>query len=700
VKTVTDHPAGNTVTTITDEVGNVTNYIDGKGYETQFKYNQQNQLEKVIDPKLNETTYQYDGSGNLTKRINAKGHVTEYKYNGMNLLEKIIDPLNHTTSIEYDLNGNRKKLIAPSGDMIEYDYNELNQLTDVYVNGLKQWSYSYDENGNVETITDSQGRLKSYHYYDNGLLQQVVNGNHTISYGYAGNDFLSSINVAVGDSTFSLEFTPNKLNQLETLIRKDQTLSTQTLATFAYNSLGAIESVNRGNGTSTSKTFDQANRLETLTNKLTNGTELNSYTYHYDRNNNIENIVTNHGTISYQYDELNQLVRETLLDGTVINYEYDSVGNRTKKIVTKDGNSTTTSYSYNKANQLTEVNGQAYQYDVNGNLTNDGERTYIYDAFDQLIEVRNASGQWIAKFTYDDSGKRTSMTTADGTIYFHYHKDKVIYETDENNNIIAEYTWDQEGNPVSMTKNGQTYYYHLNGHGDVVALTDSNGNVVAEYEYDAWGNIISQTGPLASENPYRYAGYRYDEETDLYYLMARYYNPKHGNFLSLDPHPGVLDNPITQNGYTYANNNPVMYVDPDGNHPVLIALAGTLLRFAAPLIKSAIKKYGSKAINFVRDKIYNYAKKLFKSLTDRYRITSSSSAVVLILDKKNNNKRVFSLDYHDNIPLKKIGKKGKVKNIDVWHYHLNDDKVHYVFRWSIPNGYTLYETNYYYRLVW
>jgi YD repeat-containing protein len=175
--------------------------------------------------------------------------------------------------------------------------------------------------------------------------------------------------VAVGDSTFSLEFTPNELNQLETFIRKDQTLSTQTLATFAYNSLGAIESVNRGNGTSTSKTFDQANRLETLTNKLANGTELNSYTYHYDQNNNIETIVTNHGTISYQYDELNQLVRETLLDGTVINYEYDSVGNRTKKIVTKDGNSTTTSYSYNAANQLTEVNGQAYQYDDNGNLT-------------------------------------------------------------------------------------------------------------------------------------------------------------------------------------------------------------------------------------------------------------------------------------------------------------------------------------------
>jgi hypothetical protein len=54
------------------------------------------------------------------------------------------------------------------------------------------------------------------------------------------------------------------------------------------------------------------------------------------------------------------------------------------------------------------------------------------------------------------------MTTAIGTVYFHYHQDKVIYETDVNDHIIAEYTWDAEGHPVTMTKNGQTYYYHLN----------------------------------------------------------------------------------------------------------------------------------------------------------------------------------------------------------------------------------------------
>jgi len=118
-----------------------------------------------------------------------------------------------------------------------------------------------------------------------------------------------------------------------------------------------------------------------------------------------------------------------------------------------------------------------------------------------------------------------------------------------------------------MIKDGITYYYHLNAHGDVTSFTDTNGNVVAEYEYDAWGNILSQSGSMASMNPYRYAGYRYDEETGLYYLMARYYDAEIGRFIARDIIQGFRERPNSLNLYLYAENNPIIFIDPHGNTP-------------------------------------------------------------------------------------------------------------------------------------
>nr|WP_280525615.1 RHS repeat-associated core domain-containing protein [Kroppenstedtia eburnea] len=86
--------------------------------------------------------------------------------------------------------------------------------------------------------------------------------------------------------------------------------------------------------------------------------------------------------------------------------------------------------------------------------------------------------------------------------------------------------------------------------GDVTALTDSTGAVVASYEYDAFGNLLKETGTV--ENPYRYAGYLYDEVTGLYYLQSRYYNPETGRFLTRDSFEGFENEPLSLNRYTYS----------------------------------------------------------------------------------------------------------------------------------------------------
>jgi len=73
-------------------------------------------------------------------------------------------------------------------------------------------------------------------------------------------------------------------------------------------------------------------------------------------------------------------------------------------------------------------------------------------------------------------------------------------------------------------------------------------------EYDAFGNIIS--GELSS--PFMYCGEYRDDETGLYYLRARYYDPLIGRMISEDPARSGL------NWYVYCLGNPVRFIDPLG----------------------------------------------------------------------------------------------------------------------------------------
>lgn len=102
------------------------------------------------------------------------------------------------------------------------------------------------------------------------------------------------------------------------------------------------------------------------------------------------------------------------------------------------------------------------------------------------------------------------------------------------------------------------------------------GALVASYVYDAWGNqkVLTAAGALDTTttsigrlNPFRYRSCFYDEETGLYYLNARYYDPSVGRFLSADA-VSVLDAASTRvnglNLYAYCGGNPVMRADPSG----------------------------------------------------------------------------------------------------------------------------------------
>jgi RHS repeat-associated protein len=106
------------------------------------------------------------------------------------------------------------------------------------------------------------------------------------------------------------------------------------------------------------------------------------------------------------------------------------------------------------------------------------------------------------------------------------------------------------------------HYYHADGLGSTRLLTDESGNPTDTYDYDAFGNLLDQTG--STPNVYLFAGEQSDDALGLYYLRARYMDPRLGRFISSDPFPGSVYNPASLHKYTYAHNNPVNFTDPSG----------------------------------------------------------------------------------------------------------------------------------------
>ncbi|MFD2117640.1 RHS repeat-associated core domain-containing protein, partial [Paenibacillus yanchengensis] len=110
---------------------------------------------------------------------------------------------------------------------------------------------------------------------------------------------------------------------------------------------------------------------------------------------------------------------------------------------------------------------------------------------------------------------------------------------------------------------GEKGYYMVNGHGDVTGITDTEGKLINEYTYDIWGKPLEHSETI--EQSFRYSGEYWDEETNLQYLRARWYDPSIGRFINEDTYEGELNNPLSLNLYTYVENNPLRYVDPSGH---------------------------------------------------------------------------------------------------------------------------------------
>ena len=329
--------------------------------------------------------------------------------------------------------------------------------------------------------------------------------------------------------------------------------------------------------------------------------------YEYDAEERITKVIDSvDGETVYTYDALGQLLTETV-NGEVVNtMKYDNYGN----IVEKNGKD----YTYGNAtwkDLLTGFDGKVIEYDAQGNPVKYLGHTLTWEKGRQLKKFDNI------EYTYNANGIRTSKTvngikhtyTLDGT--------KILRETWEGSTLVPLY--DNEDSVCGILYNNVPYYFIKNLQGDVIAIVDKDAQTVARYSYDAWGvpeiKLDSSTCQIATINPFRYRGYYYDEEIGMYYLQSRYYDAGVGRFVNADVviNIGFVDSVLTNDIYTFCNNDPVNETDIDG------AIISAVLKVVGRMILYAAMNVG---IQYLADK--------FLSLIYRKKVKSDKSVYISV----------------------------------------------------------------------
>ncbi|MGI6183295.1 MAG: RHS repeat domain-containing protein, partial [Candidatus Fimadaptatus sp.] len=547
--------------------------------------------------------------------VNELGDPTEVKVGNQLLSRNVYSP---------DAERRLECVEFGNGGKISYTYDDFDRVTGIKYDDLDadvscRYGFLYGANGEISQIGDNN--LRTTLYYERDMSERIARIKQTTNTASPGYDIhltyddfnnvskrterIGAIDSGATLLAYTAEYKYDKDNR-PTEIKYD---SSNARITHSYDALGrAHQRKVYGSSASTaclSTTYEYLDGAPISgvsaksTTPLVSAIMQDGVSYEYEYDNVTSNLITErriqgkeptvHDKYArYEYDKLGQLVRVNDMndttsgaDGTTWVYEYDFGGNvlQKKRYPYQTGELTgepaaVINYEYADTNwkdKVTSIGGKALSYDAIGNIVNDGEWTYSWQAGKQLKSM-NKAGTDIA-YDYDHNGIRIrkSVTDASGTVRTEYvvNDKRILHMVHGGENL--HFYYDGTGRVSMVSFKGVKYAYVHNLQGDVVGLLDAAGNVVVEYSYDAWGKPIAVTGGMADTvgklNPFRYRGYVWDEETGLYYLRSRYYRPEWGRFISSDTNMGSEGGFLAHNLYAYCRNNAIAFSDDTGKSP-------------------------------------------------------------------------------------------------------------------------------------
>jgi RHS repeat-associated protein len=547
-----------------DPQGTLKKYLD-------FTYDAYSNLKRIINPDTTYTEYTYDGRKNPTALKDPKNNpATTYTYDALSRLKVMTQPLSTVTLYGYDTQDNQASITDPKGNPTYYyndDFGRKNQ-TGSPDTGITK--YLYDEAGNLLQRVDAKGTVVNYTYDALNRLTAIQfpsdpSQNITFTYDSTsvtyGKGRLTERTDPSGSYTFYYDAQGN-------LTREEKTINSVLYTTqYTYNNNNILTSITYPSGRTITYTPDQVGRISQVSTTLGGQPKTLASAITYIPYGGITGLTYGNSlSLTQGYD--NQYRISSVVTGSILNlaFGYDANGNITSKTDTNPPGGEVLEppgvYTYQTGtNKLTHIEGTPpidFWYDANANITSETGWTYIYDLSNQLIRVLQDSNQ-VAQYTYNGAGQRIKKVTQTETRIFHYDLwGHIIAETNQSGQMLAEYIYlgDQL---LAMIKPGELAYYFHNDHlGTPQVLTDGTGSIAWKAAYKPFGEAVISIATV--QNPFRFPGQYYDQETGLHYNYFRYYNPQTGRYIT--PDPIGLEGGI--NLFAYVRGNPLRWIDPFG----------------------------------------------------------------------------------------------------------------------------------------
>ncbi|BCZ45186.1 hypothetical protein psyc5s11_12530 [Clostridium gelidum] len=411
--------------------------------------------------------YKYDNLGKLLNITNKFGNKLAIEYLGENI-ETLTTFSNYKLFFTYK-DGKVIEIKDELGRTVQYKYDE-DYLTDVIHVDQGITRYTYDEKGYISSVTDQNGQTYTKNFFDKKgrvIRQEYPDGDFaTASYdeGERENTFYGN------DSQATEKFRYNKDGLVTHLLYEDGSIEE-----YKYDDYQNKIYIKDRNNFETNKVYDEIGNLlkETLPNGL---------------------------KTEYTYDENNNLIKETDNEEKEIINAYDSQGNlKSKKTKISVGNWNTESYTYDSYGRIlsrTDGNGNTSKYEYDRGNFIEGKQ-----GKDPVRVITNSGYEY--EYDYDKVGRNTEIKTDYGTIEFGYNNLNFIASIKDGNGNVTIKNYDNMGNLTSLyTPNAcikgsisdEGYKYTYDHFDRLISIKNPLG-IIEKNIRDSEGNIIKEINP-------------------------------------------------------------------------------------------------------------------------------------------------------------------------------------------------------------